>query len=272
MSSFPPSIKETGFVCEGTVSGGRHNHLMTTINWAELDHASGSAENIPGLFARLGGSEDDAVWSELWSDLCHQGSVYAASWAAMPVLTDIALGKAPGEPLQAVLMAGLIATDPDDARQEQYAREIRELLRVSRGLLDTPGLDPSTFVYLQMAVLAFEGAGVWAEALEGVNNEEYELECPQCEDTLYVAFGSYGTFTSAGDYVLSGATAPEARGKLTPTPPERLTGIGARLHREALAVGQDEVALALTYVFGTAHCPSCDAGFSVSDEVERQWV
>ncbi|MEU6253979.1 hypothetical protein [Streptomyces sp. NPDC047043] len=243
---------------------------MTTTNWGELTHAYGSAEDIPGLFAQLGGPEDDKVWSELWSALCHQGSVYEASWAAMPVLADIALGRAPGEPIQAVLMAGLITADPDDTRREQYAREIGELLVVARGLLTAPG--SRDFVYLQMAVLAFEGAGVWAEALEGVTREEYDLECPECEDCLYVAFGSYGTFTSAGDYVGSGAKNTEARGDLTPTPPERLTGIGARLHREAVAAGQGEVALALTYVFGRAHCPSCDAEFSVSDEVERQWV
>ncbi|MET7476073.1 hypothetical protein ABZT17_17120 [Streptomyces sp. NPDC005648] len=243
---------------------------MTTIDWAELSHAYGSAGDIPGLFARLGGPEDEQVWSALWSALCHQGSVYEASWAAMPVLADIALGRAPGEPLQAVLMAGLITTDADDVRRARHAREIDALLEVARALLTTP--EAGDFVYLQMAVLAFEEAGVWARALEGVADEEYELECPECGQGLYVAFGSYGTFTSAGDYVGPRATAPEARGKVIPTPPERLTGIGARLHGEAVAVGRDEVALALTHVFGEAHCPSCDAGFRVSDEVERQWV
>ncbi|MBO4252812.1 hypothetical protein [Streptomyces griseorubiginosus] len=244
---------------------------MTTINWGELTHAYGSAEDIPGLFAQLGGPEDDRVWTDLWSALCHQGSVYEASWAAMPVLADIALGRAPGEPIQAVLMAGLITTDPDPGRRERYAPEIAELLGVARALLATPGT--GDFVYLQMAVLAFEDAGVWAEALEGVVNEEYELECPECEDGLFVAFGSYGYFCVAGDYVTGpGAQDTEGRAELAPIAPDRLDGIGARLHREAVAAGQHEVAHALTYVFGTAHCPSCDAGFTVSEEVERQWV
>ncbi|MER5510770.1 hypothetical protein ABT052_36400 [Streptomyces sp. NPDC002766] len=245
---------------------------MTTIDWAALTHAYGSAEDIPGLFARLGGSEDDKIWSQLWSALCHQGSVYEASWAAMPVLADIARGRAPGEPIQAVLMAGLIATDPDTGEHERYAREIAELLEVARGLLGVPGPGPGDFVYLQMAVLSLEDAGTWAEALEGVAHEEYELECPECEEGLYVAFGSYGTFTSAGDYVISGAPEAKGRGHLTPALPERLTGIGARLYGEAVAAGHAEVARALTYVFGRAHCPSCGAEFGVSDEVERQWV
>lgn len=246
---------------------------MTTINWAELTHAYGSAEDIPGLFAQLGGPDDGKVWSDLWSALCHQGSVYEASWAAMPVLADIALGRAPGEPLQAVLMAGLITTDPDIAQREQYAHEIEELLGVARGLFAARDLEVGDFVYLQMAILAFEDAGVWAAALEGLLNEEYELECPACEDGLFVASGSYGHFSVAGDYVTGpGKEDEEGRAKLAPTTPERLEGIGARLHREAVEAGRDEVALALTYVFGRAHCPSCDAEFGVSDEVERQWV
>jgi hypothetical protein len=58
---------------------------------------------------------------------------------------------------------------------------------------------------------------------------------------------------------------------LTPAVPERLSGIGARLHGEAVAHGQAEVARALTYVFGEARCPSCDTVLSVSQEVENPW-
>ncbi|MEV6512407.1 hypothetical protein [Streptomyces sp. NPDC051642] len=247
---------------------------MTTIDWSELTHAYGSAEDIPGLFARLGGTEDDAVWQELWGSLCHQGSVYDASWAALPVLTDIALGRAPGGAIQAVTMAGLITTDPDEECRARYTHEIGQLLHVARVLRADPGQDAHTFVYLQMAVLAFEGDdGVWAEALERINSEEYDLECPDCEEGLFVAFGSYGVFTSAGDYV-SGADkeAAEGRTELVPATPDGLDGIGARLHGEAVEFGQTEVARALTYVFGKASCPSCEAVFTVSEEVERQWI
>ena len=247
---------------------------MTTIDWSELTHAYGSAEDVPGLFARLGGTEDDEVWQELWGSLCHQGSVYDASWAALPVLTDIALGRAPGGPIQAVTMAGLITTDPDEECRARYAREIGQLLDVARVLRADRGQDAHTFVYLQMAVLAFEGHdGVWAEALERINAEEYDLECPECEEGLFVAFGSYGVFTSAGDYV-SGADkeAAEGRTELVPATPDGLDGIGARLHGEAVAFGQTEVATALRYVFGKASCPSCEAVFTVSEEVEKQWI
>ena len=68
-----------------------------TTDWAHLTHAYGSAADTPGLFARLdGGPGDKDVWADLWSSLCHQGTVYDASFAALPLLTDIATGRAPG--------------------------------------------------------------------------------------------------------------------------------------------------------------------------------
>ncbi|MEV7387102.1 hypothetical protein [Streptomyces sp. NPDC091215] len=247
---------------------------MTTIDWHRLTHAYGRADGIPGLFARLGGTEDDSVWSELWSALCHQGSVYDASWAALPTLTEIACGRAPGGPADALMLAGAITAYAEDPRRKVYEREIGELLAAGRGLLADPGIPAAPFVNLLQSVLAFEGAGVWSEALEGVNSEEYEVECPQCTEGLFVAFGRYGAFVSAGDYVTGpGADAATAgRGELTPARPDRLTGVGARLYGEAVRAGQPAVAEALTHVFGQGCCPSCDTVFAVAELVEEQWV
>ncbi|MFD3619542.1 hypothetical protein ACFWWT_30760 [Streptomyces sp. NPDC058676] len=169
-------------------------------------------------------------------------------------------------------MAGLIASDQDAARWARFAREIGELLGVARGLLDDPTVDESSFVYLLQSVLAFEGVPVWSRELEGVCDGEYELDCPGCEDGLFVAFGSYGTFAVAGDYVGPGAVGEEGRAELVPAAPDQLEGIGARLHQAAARAGRPEVAQALTYVFGEARCPSCDVVFSVSEQVERRWT
>jgi len=210
----------------------------------------------------------------LWSALCHQGSAYEASWAALPTLADIARGRAPGGPVQAVVLAGAITAYAEDPRRKGYEREIGELLAVGRGLLADPGIPSPPFVNLLQSLLAFEGAGVWSEALEGVNSEEYDVECPQCAEGLFVAFGRYGTFVSAGDYVTGpGADgAAESRGELIPAHPDRLTGLGARLYGEAVRAGQSEVAEALTHVFGQGRCPSCDTVFAVAELVETQWI
>ncbi|MFD2686338.1 hypothetical protein ACFS5L_16025 [Streptomyces phyllanthi] len=247
--------------------------MTRTINWGELTHAYGSAEDIPGLFARLGGTEDDQVWQELWSALCHQGSVYSASWAAMPVLADIAAARAPGGPVEAVFMAGLIVTSPDEACRTRYANEIGELRGVAHSLLNGPQDSASTFVYLLQSLLAFEGVPVWSEALEGLVNEEYQIACPACSSDLFIALGEYGYFTSAGDYVgKSGGQDAAGRTDLLPAGSGELAGIAARMHQAALDTGFPDVATGVRHLFGKATCPDCATGFSVSNEVAEQWV
>jgi hypothetical protein len=70
--------------------------------WAELQHAYGSAEGIPEALAAAvndpGPSDDeDSVWFDLWSALCHQRDVYTASYAAVPHLVLMAEGRRPVE-------------------------------------------------------------------------------------------------------------------------------------------------------------------------------
>lgn len=68
--------------------------------WANLSHAYGSAHDLPELLRRLPTAppmrpDDDDVWYCAWSALCHQFSVYTASYASVPHLIDMA-GRASG--------------------------------------------------------------------------------------------------------------------------------------------------------------------------------
>ncbi|MGW1881991.1 hypothetical protein [Streptomyces sp. NPDC001970] len=239
-------------------------------DWSQLSHAYGSAEDIPGLFARLGGDKDGQVWQDLWSALCHQGSAYEASYAALPVLADIAAGRAPGEREQAVLLAGAIMASEDGPsgagdEHERYADEIAELLRIAEELL-AAATDPDAaadFVHYLESVLAFEDVPVWSSRLEGLFEGEYEVDCPVCWSDLFVAFAEYGTFASAGDYV----TADPPKAALHPAEPAELDGIAARLHGLARDAGQTGIARGLTYLFGRATCPDCETVFPVSPQV-----
>ncbi|MCW0463264.1 hypothetical protein [Xanthomonas sacchari] len=66
--------------------------------WSELQHAYGSAGDIPALLGKLEtvpSSEDGSEpWFTLWSALAHQGDVYSASFAAVPHVVH-ALARAP---------------------------------------------------------------------------------------------------------------------------------------------------------------------------------
>lgn len=62
---------------------------LAAINWAEFDHAYGSAEDIPHHLLRLS-SDDPDVWvgaldSLQWT-VCHQGTIYSATSHTVPFL------------------------------------------------------------------------------------------------------------------------------------------------------------------------------------------
>jgi hypothetical protein len=91
---------------------------LDDIDWSALSHAYGSAEDIPDLLRRLavagseaylGGSADtdeadlddveaddetaddaEEILGDLWATICHQGSVYSATVAAVPFLAELA--------------------------------------------------------------------------------------------------------------------------------------------------------------------------------------
>ncbi|MFD6334756.1 hypothetical protein ACFWGI_34990 [Streptomyces niveus] len=72
------------------------------IDWSALTHAYGPADDIPALL-RAAGSPDaarrDPALDELVSSLCHQGSIYPATAAAVPFIARLAL-EGPGDRLR----------------------------------------------------------------------------------------------------------------------------------------------------------------------------
>ncbi|MGP3990156.1 hypothetical protein [Streptomyces sp. 3N207] len=71
------------------------------VEWAALEHAYGSADDVPDLL-RAAGSVDAQVREEaldgLVSSLCHQGSIYSATAAAVPFVARLVL-EGPGDRL-----------------------------------------------------------------------------------------------------------------------------------------------------------------------------
>jgi hypothetical protein len=183
--------------------------------------------------------------------------VYPASFAALPALTRMARDRSPAERQDPLVLAGAIAASSDrpygDAdAQQTHAAEIEELLHLTEEALRDPSLaeDPDTYVYLLQALLGFEGVGVWSEQLDGLNDEEYEVPCPECEAENFVAFGGYGHFSTTDSmYMREG---PARKLPLHPAEPSALRGLGRRLHSRALADGHPDVATKLTFVFGRA--------------------
>lgn len=71
---------------------------LADSRWSELQHAYGSASDIPALLEQLvelpSSEGNQEPWFSLWSALAHQGDVYSASFAAVPHVIE-ALASAP---------------------------------------------------------------------------------------------------------------------------------------------------------------------------------
>jgi hypothetical protein len=244
-------------------------------DWSQLTHAYGSAEDVPDLLNRVQpreGARGGNVWNDLWSRLCHQGAVHAASYAALPALTQLAREWSPGERVDPLVLAGAIVASTDrpygePAPQVAYPTQIAELITLTEEALQHPGLaeDPGTYLELLAALLAFEGVEVWGEHLDGIINEEFEVPCPQCEAEIFVVFGRYGYFSTTDDMYMSNTSSK--RIPLRPADPSALEGLGRRLYARALADGHPDLANKLTYVFGHAECVECGTLFSVDEAV-----
>jgi hypothetical protein len=88
--------------------------------WSELQHAYGSASDVPALLSELSDFPDESdnqakPWFGLWSALCHQGDVYSASFAAVPHIVA-ALETNPG---RATMSFFLLPASIEVARHER---------------------------------------------------------------------------------------------------------------------------------------------------------
>jgi hypothetical protein len=231
-------------------------------DWASLRHTYGPADRVPLLLSEAEGSgrDDGEVWEELWTLLYHQGTVYSASYAALPALARMSRLHAPNGDVAALHLAAMIvaATDGPDGSatvRRRYKSEIADLKAMA--IRNLPySKDDTEFIYGLQALMAFEDGGVWQRTLPWLANGELELDCPTCAEHLLVSLeGPAITVESFGDSSLAATT-------VTPVEPPSATVEGRLL---ALARDHERpgVAVKLPYLFGTATCPRCHMSFEV---------
>lgn len=237
------------------------------VNWNAINHAYGPASDVPTLIERVRADIPDIdAWHDLWSCLCHQGTVYAASYAALPLLLDVAeTSPAAGRSDALILMAAIITAD-DLHDVERPPRETMDSMaqaaaRLTDTCLQAMAGDTVTFLYLLEAAAAFDGDLIWGRNLQYLSDGAYDGQCPICSQALHFAVGErYGFFVSAQEWT----TPPEARVAIQPADPARLAGRGAWLHDRADRHGQAAIATWITHLFGTTTCPICHQPFEVS--------
>ena len=240
-----------------------------TPNWSELGDAYGPAEDVPGLLAQLSPDPQAAVWQELWSRLCHQGTVYSASFAALPSLADAAARWASNKRAMVLDLAGAIVASKDVVgSREQLLRGLEptltRLAELARESLAHPSFSQTDFIYLLQSARAFVGDHLWGQQLEHLADSEFPGLCPGCGRNLFIVIGEEGSFTAAEEWL----NRPETpRTEIEPSANE-LPPTGLWLRQQALAAGQAQVADWIRYLFGTGRCPSCNRPFAIADAIE----
>lgn len=225
-------------------------------DWSTLRHAYGSAEDVPALLAtaKRSGGDEGTAWDDLWSRLCHQGTVYSASYAALPALAAMAAHHPPAGYVASLHLAAAIVASDDGPHDRSTLRRYENELSALRDL----AVSDVEFVYGLQTVMAFEGAGVWQRHLESVADGELSLQCPGCGDDLLMPLdGAEFNVVSFGDASVS------PKPVIPADPPD--SGEAGRILALARAHGRDEVAARLRYLFGRATCPNCGTSFAIAE-------
>jgi hypothetical protein len=233
---------------------------VLVIDWAELKDVYGPASQVPALLSSAATSDDDPAWDELWGRLCHQGTVASASYAALPLLSEMGRGHQPAGYVPAVhLAAGIVASEdgPEatDVVRARYAAELAELRDIADRCLPLAA-DDIEFVYGLQALMAFENGGPWQRNLHVLADGEASLECPSCAEDLLLNLDAppFEVRSFAGGDLVRGTAGPAE--PQPSTPEDRLLVL-------ARANGRETVEARLRLLFGTATCPCCHATFDV---------
>lgn len=232
------------------------------IRWSALQCAYGTAERVPEL---LRGAEEASadfgdVWNDLWSYLCHQGTVYSASYAAIPALTAMCLRQeargylAPLQLVGSILASNDGPVDPVTIR-ERYKSEVVQLRGLAERCVDRAA-DDTEFIYGLETVTAFEDGGVWSRNLSYLAEGEAPVDCDSCAENLLVHFEDLPATVTSWD---------GAQGPTTIKPAAALGPTEDRLIALAVTSNRPLVAAKLHHMFGRAICPACGVEFLMGD-------
>ncbi|MPV36827.1 hypothetical protein [Georgenia subflava] len=232
-------------------------------NWADLRDAYGSAEKVPAMLvaAEESGVELGPAWDAAWSHLCHQGTVYSASYEAIPLLADICSrlpmrGYMPGLQLAGSILASIYGPVSPTEVRATFATAISRLRDIAESALPLAEGDPE-FTYALETLAAFEDLGVWQRTLSYLADGEAPLICDPCGAELLLQLDESPPKVAtwnAGD------------GKRDVVGMEPTHGTAeARLWGLADTHGRAAVAESLRFYFGSSTCPACGNELSIPE-------
>lgn len=244
---------------------------LSSRRWAGLDHAYGDADDLPDLLPRLHAVDED-VLNRVFGSICHQGTVYSASFAAVPHLVAAALAHEDAEfRAQILILVGSIraSTDyrgdsgPAPDLLEAYERALPDALQAAQDTL-SERLDDYTAIYLLEAAAALKGLSGPGRVLSGFADREFAPTCPGCSRQLYAWPEPDHIKVTADDPVSD----PSEKHTVT-RPGPRPGGEAALTWLLDLAerAGLGDITVLLPHLFGDAVCPACGATFGLIERL-----
>jgi hypothetical protein len=243
---------------------------LDSNRWSDLEHAYGTASDVPAMLRRISTGDGDAV-NELFGSVCHQGSIYSASYAVVAHL--IIAAKAVTDPnlrAEILILVGSIRASRDDRSKVQPAPDIQrsyrealpEALELAIATLNAD-LEPYTAVHLLQAAAALKGYGTLGRVLAGLVDEDFDPTCQGCGKDLYVWPDDDGLAVTV-DLMFLPTTkrTPVTRG---PDPSSESRQAYEWLTQVGGSSALDEVGERLPFLFGVATCPACSRSFPLLD-------
>jgi len=230
------------------------------IDWAAAQDAYGSASAVPGLLRRAAADPNNAeVWQDLWSRLCHQGTVYEASFLAIPALAAMSRSAAPtahSQPLH--LLAGIAgSTDVRGTADTlaQYAAALASCLPAAEAYA-AAAADDADFCYALSVVAGLRGERVWHEVLTFVADGEAFGGCLVCGVDICLFLD-----TNPARVSLSWFPPPDGP-ELVLAEPVTIEGFAQELLEMAARHSRYNITRRLLALLGDSQCPTCEEPFS----------
>jgi hypothetical protein len=162
--------------------------------WQTLSHAYGSAEDIPLLLKALAIAYENQkeTWGELWSCLCHQGTVYSASFSAAPHLVVQASTlpreqRVPFIHLAGMIERGRLVRNGSPLTKMSESVYLASLVVLESLILDCLQSHWDEYIYKMLFSVLVTIRGNVDLGWE-IDLLEQQIECPTC-DTSFIAHG-----------------------------------------------------------------------------------
>lgn len=251
---------------------------LDSPRWRELDHAYGSAERLPHQLTELltkqyyGNDPHDV----LFGCLCHQGSIYTATYAAVPhCVAAFPYQSLEGRRFLSMFLGAVAVTTDAPPVPAELKADYRAAIEAAKGLVveeaKTSGVPSAEYAHILAAVAAIHGLAAINHVVEWLLiNDEMNGLCGKCHSTfrIFPTQLPLVAFDTAASHAREDEEADPGQGgsPVTPTqtPPMEWDGsireTNALLWLTALAkaAGQTEIVETLYAAFGMLSCPRCN--------------